>query len=88
MLTVLRGIWDEPSHTGNIYCGQTNQYSMGGFLWKQMETMCSRLTKTTKQKQQQQQRYLHSCQQQDQKPGFCSGMELHQCPQQGSFTLL
>ncbi len=35
----LRGIWDGPSHSGNVYCGQMNQYFryfLGG-----MDAVCS-----------------------------------------------
>src|SRR4029434_2726833 len=39
----LRGIWDGPSHSGNMYCGQTNQY-FRSFL-EEMDAMCSGLKK-------------------------------------------
>ena len=48
MLTVSRslvdfswfgGIWDGPSHSGNVYGGQTNQY-FRSFL-EEMDTVCS-----------------------------------------------
>ncbi len=32
----LGGIWDGPSHSGNVYCGQMNQYFLGG-----MDAVCS-----------------------------------------------
>src|SRR4029434_8851544 len=35
----LGGIWDGPSHSGNVYCGQTNQY-FRSFL-EEMDTVCS-----------------------------------------------
>src|SRR4029434_3416306 len=33
-----RGIWDGPSYSGNVYCGQTNQY-FRSFL-EEMDAMC------------------------------------------------
>ena len=35
----LGGIWDGPSHSGNVYCGQTNQY-FRSFL-EEMDAVCS-----------------------------------------------
>ena len=35
----LRGIWDGLLHSGNVYCGQTNQY-FRSFL-EEMDTVCS-----------------------------------------------
>ncbi len=32
-LSGLGGIWDGPSHSGNVYCGQMNQYS--GIFWEE-----------------------------------------------------
>ena len=34
----LGGIWDGPSHSGNVYCGQTNQY-FRSFL-EEMDAVC------------------------------------------------
>src|SRR4029434_1020465 len=34
----LGGIWDGPSHSRNVYCGQTNQYSRS-FL-EEMDAVC------------------------------------------------
>ncbi len=54
----LGGIWDGPSHSGNVYCGQMNQYFryfLGG-----MDAVCSRPQKK---------RIIQTYQQQVQKPG-------------------
>ncbi len=34
-----RRIWDGPSHSGNVYCGQMNQYS--GIFWEEWDAVCS-----------------------------------------------
>ncbi len=55
----LGGIWEGPSHSGNVYCGQMNQYFryfLGG-----MDAVCSR-TKEEKD-------HPDCYQQQVQKPG-------------------
>ncbi len=35
----LGGIWDGPSHSGNVYCGQMNQYFR--YFWGGMDAVCS-----------------------------------------------
>ena len=39
MTSGLGGIWDRPSHSGNVYCGQTNQYFRSSL--EEMDTVCS-----------------------------------------------
>ncbi len=59
---------DGPSHSGNVYCGQMNQYSC--IFWGGMDAVCSGPKKK---------RIIHTVtQQQVQKPGSCHGMGL--CP--------
>ncbi len=69
----LGGIWDGPSHSGNVYCGQMNQYFryfLGG-----MDAVCS------DQRRKGSSRLLPAT---SPKARVCHGMGLCQCPWQGN----
>ncbi len=67
----LGGIWDGPSHSGNVYCGQMNQYFryfLGG-----MDAVCSGPKKK---------RIIQTVPATSPKARVCHGMGLCQCPWQ------
>ncbi len=67
----LGGIWDGPSHSGNVYCGQMNQYFR--YFWEEW-TPC-----TPDQRRKGSSRLLPAT---SPKARVCHGMGLCQCPWQ------
>ncbi len=67
----LGGIWDGPSHSGNVYCGQMNQYFR--YFWEQW-TPCA-----PDQRRKGSSRLLPAT---SPKARVCHGMGLCQCPWQ------
>ncbi len=66
-----RGIWDGPSHSGNVYCGQMNQYFR--YFWEEW-TPCA-----PDQRRKGSSRLLPAT---SPKARVCHGMGLCQCPWQ------
>ncbi len=67
----LGGIWDGPSHSGNVYCGQMKsvfQVFLGG-----MDAVCSGPKKK---------RIIQTVTSNSPKARVCHGMGLYQCPWQ------